>query len=266
MSYFEKVLPTYIERWPVELRRLSMESIPVPISLDEARSLGRNIIEWGECFGKAGVRDAEAVERIEDRIHKAAVLFRPGGAFVRLGSRSPKDSYEGNKHGFKVLDGKRAIKLICDVSERMSDDLQLAIAEKYPPTIWVRQFIEMGFEARCFIDRHKLISAVQYFKNNPMNDADERKNIVDQTVSFIVNKVIPVLHITSAVVDISIWRDRPPMLIEINPFFELTDPIMMSWSRPDEMRSQIMRFSRSDGVVDEPLSPPRKYGTSLNVR
>ncbi|NJO18449.1 MAG: hypothetical protein HC877_22755 [Thioploca sp.] len=88
MYYPEKVFPTYLENWPDALRELSIPQIDIPLSLEEGRALGSYIWHFKQCFGNP----AGTIDNIVTKI-KAALLHFPEGAFVRLGSRSGKDSY-----------------------------------------------------------------------------------------------------------------------------------------------------------------------------
>ena len=114
MNYFELVKPTYIENWPNALCSLSLAQVDVPLTLDEAKALGTNIMEYGETFG-----DAMAdISDIRERVAAELVKF-PKGAFIRLGSRSPKDSWLGNREGFKVRadDGKDPLRLASRITK-----------------------------------------------------------------------------------------------------------------------------------------------------
>ena len=88
----------------------------------------------------------------------------PRGAFVRLGSRSPKDSWKGHREGFRVLPGTDPLRFILDASERMHEDVMLALQHDYTPTIFVRQWVTIPrwSEFRCFMQGRKLVGISQY--------------------------------------------------------------------------------------------------------
>src|ERR1700735_4576591 len=99
-AYFDDVSPTYIENWPGALCSLSIAQADVPMTLEEAAALGRNIIDFGDAFG-AGPHN---IDSLRERT-RAAVSRFPFGAFIRLGSRSPKDSWAWHRapSGPKIL-------------------------------------------------------------------------------------------------------------------------------------------------------------------
>ena len=138
-AYFDMVKPTYLENWPLALRVLSVDQVDVPLTVKEAGDLGSNVSEWSGCSGDPPLRDISSiVAKLED-----AMGHFLEGAFVRLGSRSPKDSWLGFRKGFRCRNARKAIALLTDASERMAEDLQLAIAQDYPPHIFLREWIDV---------------------------------------------------------------------------------------------------------------------------
>jgi len=89
VDYWNTVLPTYIENWPRGLHTLSVPSIDIALTVEDANLLGANIMEFGGAFEtpKMGRDISHIRQRVTDAVEKM-----PNGAFIRLGSRSPKDS------------------------------------------------------------------------------------------------------------------------------------------------------------------------------
>ena len=234
--FFENILkPTFIENWPNSLKKLSIPGVSIPLSMKQAKALGSNIAEFGEDFG-----EKQDISWLETELDDIIKTF-PNGAFVRLGSRSPKDSYIGYKKGFKVTSGKEAVEILTDCSERIYDDLQMAIAHNYNPHIWIREWIDIPewTEFRCFMKQRKLIgiSQYQYFDIYP-EIKDEKENIEWAIKIFFSSFFVQACHLDDVVFDVfikkiptseeltNVWEVK---LLEINPFCVLTDPCMFEW-------------------------------------
>jgi hypothetical protein len=279
MNYWEIVNPTFLENWPAALHSLSIASIDIPLTVDDARRLGTNIIEFGDSFcetpeqrshneraadyanevaasgflGKGPVGEPvefikvkcvrEDIGDIRTRVQESVVKF-PNGAFVRLGSRSPKDSWEGHRHGFKASVGDDPLRFILDCSERMYEDLTLAIQHNYAPHIWVRQWmtIPRWAEFRCFMKARKLVGISQY---NYLQGESFPEIVRDaDTIRWVIaDQFFPTFkaasHLDDVVFDVwvkashqrdntRVWEVR---LVEVNPLFELTDPCLFQWGK-----------------------------------
>ncbi len=269
MTYFETVKPTFLENWPKGMMNLSFSSVPTKLSLKEARALGAEIVEWGETFGPRGML---AVDGIKDRLGKAMAFF-PNGAFVRLGSRSPKVSWNGHREGFKCRTAADAIALLTDCSERMHGDLQLALHEKYQPTIWLREWHDdLGYEIRCFVKGRRLVAASQYEYKCIADDLYEhRRSIIEAIVRYVEQDFLPVCHLEDVIVDLAVRRKvhdkHGVVLIEINPYFEHTDPCLFDWKTPRHIEAGWFRCIEpiDSCVATEPLAPPKKFTTGLGV-
>lgn len=243
-TYFERVQPTYLEAWPPALCRLSIAQVDVPLTLPEAESLGRNIIELGETFVPKGQSWEEALERdrpvmaaIEKRLDQALAVFAFGG-FVRLGSRSPKDVWFAPAH---VESGKQALDRLCDCSERIWEDLRLAVAMQYPPHIFVRQWIDIEpwAEFRCFMQDRKLVGVSQYnyLHGAVYPEIAQHQQSIEWALQMWFPDFVAACHLDDVVFDIFVkLRTRGNetqteiRLIEINPWGEFTDPCLFSWA------------------------------------
>lgn len=132
MSYFEFVKQTYIENWPAALCRLSIAQADIPLTVKEAIDIGLNMTDLCLLF-KEGDEDSVIVSDISDvrrRVVDAVNRF-PDKVFIRLGSRSPKDSYEALQNNLVTTHGDDPLRYILDASERMAEDLLLAIKNNY---------------------------------------------------------------------------------------------------------------------------------------
>ena len=76
----------------------------------------------------------------------AAVARQGGDCFVRLTSRSPKDSLRALRLGLRVADGRQALALFLEASQRCAHDLRMSLDCAIPLAIVVRPWLR--FEAR----------------------------------------------------------------------------------------------------------------------
>lgn len=240
-EYFKKVQPTYIEAWPKELCSKSIAQVDVPLTLEEAENLGSHIAEFGEAFKRTG-----DLTIINNRVNLAVASF-PEGSMVRLGSRSPKDSWlalrcESMRISFaQIITRETApLRFILDCSERMYEDLTLAIQNNYCPHIFVRQWIDIPrwSELRCFMRNRKLVGISQYYYHDPLPELidDEIREGMDWAVRKFFDDFVKVCHLDDVVFDVYVklrkrgcHREWEVRLIEINPFFEMTDPCLFDW-------------------------------------
>lgn len=254
-KYFEFVKPTYIENWPKALADLSIEQIDIPLTIDEARALGSNIAEYGEAFGPV-----QSIKAIEHRVNEAVKQF-PNGAFIRLGSRSPKDSWR-REPTMRVLSVDRItrdsspLRFMLDCSERMSDDLRLAAQNDYAPHIFVRKWInlEKWQEFRCFVKDGELVGISQYYYDQFFPVISQEADSIEWAIkawcdSYFVNAS----HLRDVVFDVVVsmrgsgairqWGVR---LLEINPFFNMTDPCLFSWDKPNDFDGSFRYVKQED--------------------
>jgi len=258
-AYFDMVKPTYLENWPLALRVLSVDQVDVPLTVKEAGDLGSNVSEWSGCFGDPPLRDISSiVAKLED-----AMGHFPEGAFVRLGSRSPKDSWLGFREGFRCRNARKAITLLTDASERMADDLQLAIAQDYPPHIFLREWIDIPAwaEFRCFVRNSQLVGISQYDyvrgMHYPEVDAN-RESVCGIIQKFFQQRFRGACHLSDVVFDVFVSPTVPGQLwgvalLEINPFLNLTDPCLFSWQDGGDLNGTFRWIGPEGTAQSEPL-------------
>lgn len=237
MDYFEQVRPTYIENWSPALASLSVAQVDVPLSKQDAISLGCSITDWGEVFRQrypAG--PFSGYERFQARFDEA-VSRLPDGCFVRLGGCSPKDSWLGHREGFRCLSGKKAFLLLTDASERVYEDLMLTLHNNYLPHVWFRRWQDIAkhLEFRCFVRNQTLIAISQYNYHDAFA-VDVDKHTVEWAVLRWLPSFYNACSLQDVVADVFVtcqthdnerrWQVK---LIEINPLFEMTDPCLFSW-------------------------------------
>lgn len=241
-NYWNIVKPTYIENWDKRLYSLSIPSIDVPLTVEDAEAIGSNMVELHELFG---INNPLPISHIIDKVDNA-IKQMPNGAFIRLGSRSPKDAWDIDPH---IYDGKMAIQRILDVSERMADDLLLAIKHDYTPHIWVRQWVDIPkwSEFRCFMRNRNLVGISQYYyMDGKFKELQETYDSIAWAITQFFSIFVNYCHLDDIVFDVYIKQlvhgneNRYEVkLIEINPFFELTDPCLFNWAEKDQWNGEV---------------------------
>lgn len=244
-TYFDKVRPTYIESWNTALAKLSVRQTDIPLNPDEVRALGLSNRKFKHWFGSNGENDRETAQvfnRLTEKIGRSLDKY-PGGAFVRLGSRSGKDSVYADLRGLRVRDADTAIKLLTGNSRRIAFDLRLALIHNYRPHIFVREWhdIPVWAEFRCFMRNRKLVGMTQYDCKNLRRCpeiAAHASRIKTAIIGFF-EKFSRAVHLEDVVFDVFVKNDSrrsipsfQVTLLELNPFFGQTDACLFDWDRP----------------------------------
>lgn len=243
-EYWDLVRPTYIENWPKGLAGLSIEQIDVPMTLAEAHALGTNIMEYAETFGLR-----ESIDDLRHRVAGAVAKF-PRGAFVRLGSRSPKDTPKFH-YGKKILTYNNPLHLLTEGSERISDDLHLAIHHQYAPHIFVRKWLDFTpwQEFRCFQKDHRLvgISQYHYLGRTHFQEIHRFLRPIKDAIVILHEVFRDVCPIADVVFDVIVeaWKgytgDKAvATFLEINPFSPHTDPCLFDWGHGGSFRGEFL--------------------------
>lgn len=246
--------PTFIESWPGVLHSLSIRSIGVPLSTEEAQTLGRSIIDWGETFETFPQNCIEVRDALIRKLDSALRAF-PLGAFVKLGSRSPKDalnwSSSHNVVNGQIKKGRDAFGTLTACSERISDDLHFQLMNDYQPWIWLREGLDLPkwSEFRCFMKDRELVGISQYFAREWFEEIAAHVEEIKQAIkAFFFEQFRSASHLDSVVFDIFVRRRQDHTLevrlLEINPFCILTDPCLFQWNELERNSSEF-RYSRA---------------------
>lgn len=285
--FFEKSKPTYIENWPKELCSLSIPQVGLKLTRDQAERLGKNLVEFGAIFYPDEKWPEEGPPQIADIVTDLETIVQrdmAGAApfFVRLGSRSPKDAFTTSP---KVNDASQAIERLCDMSERVFEDLSLALHEEYDPYIWMRQWVNLPSwsEFRCFQRDRELIGISEYDYLGPGHpEIVENAGAIEWAIrAFWSEYFLPACHLDDVIFDVYVkrlpgmsTRDIRPdtgqpsyqtfqweiKLLEINPFFNFTDPCLFDW-REDGFDGE---FRFRDYEPEEPTDKGEKYEERLS--
>ncbi len=254
-SYFKKVKPTYIENWPDGLASHSVPSVYLALKPEEVDALiVHNFMRLEDSIIPLP-RQKAVLRQLETKID-SLVKYYPSGAFVRLGSRSPKDSHFAYKNKFKYLNGQDTIKTLCD-SERVYYDLQMARYNNYTPYIVVRKWmpIEPWREFRCFIRNRRLVGISQYYKNKTYPEIQKQAKIIEQALRRKTDIVAFLLPAEDVIIDYIYKKPykankkivNETILLEVNPFLPYTDPCLFNWGKD---RFEQFEFRFLEGSMD----------------
>jgi hypothetical protein len=208
-EYFARVSPTYIENWGNGLYDLSIRQIDIPLSLQEANIFGRQIGKYRTWF-KPDKGSAVLMGRIIGQVKKAVDFF-PKGAFVRLGSRSAKDSHFARNCGLRMTRSEDAIATLTADSRRIAFDLRMAIQNDYQPHIFIREWIDIPAwaEFRCFMKNRQLVGISQYDCKNLRHCLEVlvKAEKIKLSIQEFFEEFVRVVHLDDVVFDAFVVED-----------------------------------------------------------
>ncbi|MCX7110051.1 MAG: hypothetical protein NTX45_07970 [Proteobacteria bacterium] len=156
---FQAALPYCVDAWPKAWRDLAPASEIIPLNREEMNALGSQIIGFGDWFKPSPATPLLHLARRLD----AAIARLGRSCFVRLTTRSPKDSLVALRKGMKVADGTKALALFVEGSQRCAADLRMALDCGCELGLVVRQWVEFPpwAEFRCFMQDRRWTGASQ---------------------------------------------------------------------------------------------------------
>jgi len=319
-DYWRQALPTYMGHWPGNL----LGHIPTAlIALDkrEARDLlelnmvlidskHHELAHEAEALATASIPRQVSDKQIHDALsqycqdrmqrlvgetagHVHSLVNRMADAiqdlggkiFVRLDSRSPKDSWQGHQEGFACTTAARALQLLTD-SERVYEDLSAAKAQNRSVWIALRKWVDIHKEAEfrvIYNGATKAMCVSQYhYREDWKQDSPELNPVLNPIFVMqairnlwreVGDQILESAADGSVVFDVYVKRefdlqefsivntpngrgvDVGPSgrmwltahLIEINPFMEMTDPCLFNWEK-DMFDKDEFRYKK-DGLV-----------------
>ena len=284
-DYWNQVFPTYMEHWHANLLPHTMPATMMRMTREETESLlAINFMKVEELVGDKGEeetmkqirRHRGILEDLEQRIDNAILGYGKSG-FVRLNSRSPKDSWlgVGSNGTFECRNAQHAMDLM-KTSERIYDDLANALAQDTPMFFVIRPWLDIDPHREFRIIKHREhLSVSQYFYDRiwqegavsipPIILLRELQRFVYQLGDKLPANVVLDVVVTPRfdVQSMALTRDLEGaiklsprghvsieiMIIELNPFCTFTDPCLFDWGK-DPMDHSEMRF-----LVEDPASP-----------
>ncbi|MFX0142216.1 MAG: hypothetical protein ACFFDN_51735, partial [Candidatus Hodarchaeota archaeon] len=254
---------TNIENWYDSLKSYTMETHFIPMSTELANAF---IHHYQQSKGEGKITSEEnlLLKNIKEQIDDILKKFKTpdNGAFVRLSTRSPKDSRIARKKsdkvfqeelkkgtgdensrlvaivkssilGLKVNSGKEAMELLLD-SQRIYDDLVTALqfskTEGFSQKIFVREWINIpiDMEFRGFVHKKNLNAISQYYHYLLFPNLHKDISTIEKRIKEFYNSIKDKISIESFIIDFAVLKDNV-ILIELNPFFLGTDPCLFSW-------------------------------------
>lgn len=203
-------------------RLLEIPTVFLPLTAEETAGIQANM----------GLVDVEepVMVALAAKIDGIIEKEYPEGCFIKMVSRSPKDSYFGAKISLRCQNGQEALNLLCD-SERIWDDTYL-----YSPEfscLALRQWMDMSsmLEFRLFAKEGKLQGASQYFYRDFLDGLVEHKDYFWERIREKFEEIKDYLPQDDLIVDMY-WNGEEMVVIECNPYDRDTDPCLFSWDSP----------------------------------
>jgi hypothetical protein len=226
---------TWLENWPDRISSLSFRQQGFCLDQRQSHALGRRNGIFTHCFEDVGDDCLITVVRALDD----AIAGFHSGAFVRLGSRSAKDTPTAILTSCRAWCGREVIALVTGGSHRMSFDLRLCVRNGYRPWVFLREWRDFPWwaEFRCFLCERRLVGISQYHHRHAL-PAMVRSLPLDslaQAVSPIARSLSEAFGDLDLVFDVFIAEPecRSATLIEINPWGPPTDACLFSWEHRD---------------------------------
>jgi hypothetical protein len=216
---------TWLESWPAALTALSMPHVGRPLDRREVDAL----ID----ANRDRRYDSERLWALGEWL-ETALAAMPGGGFVRLGSRSPKDTALALLTGLKAIDAAGALALLSVGSRRVLHDLCTCRDAGYAPWVFVRQWLDIQplHEFRCFIKGGEMAGVAAYH-GQPLELPESFVRRLPVLVSFCW-EVASAYRRDAFVADIAFdpGGHEKPLLIEVNPWGPPTDAGLFDWHEP----------------------------------
>ncbi|TWI71980.1 D123 protein [Bradyrhizobium huanghuaihaiense] len=219
--------PTFLENWPLGLRKLSVRQTDVRLSRMQCAGILRylKLRDIGAVDNVATNPFAinrldDAIESIRPRLNTALRSYYRG-AYLRFGSRSPKDSAHGLRYGFRVRSAQQSLAIILTSRERVRFDLAVAHLAGYQSHLFLREWINVPQwkEFRCFMLGRQLrgISQYHYTEGVTYPGIVANANDIRRSLSSFFTKFRDASHLDDVIFDVAFNESSDPILIEINP-------------------------------------------------
>lgn len=214
-----QISPFFIENWLPALRALSIQTEIIPLTPAHADTLIALINATWEGKSTHGIPTFALAGDLEP-----ALATVGGRAFVRLGSRSPKDNtgfMQPDMRPAPVYSAHHAIEAL-SYSERVTDDLTMAMSAGYSPVIAVRRWVDMPPECefRCFVSDSRISGITQYYLDGhgPSSWINRNAAGIEATLRrYLSDVLVPLSGYQSFTADLILTHDFRVTLLEVNP-------------------------------------------------
>lgn len=249
-TFWERIAPTFMENWPQAVRDRSLPVLDLQVPWDEllAAMSHTNYRKWfPNLRPNLPLHDLE--QRIEDGLDEL-----DSDGFLRLGSRSPKDSQQAKQFGLRIQHGSQGVRLLTTDSRRAAFDIRCAMDYSYMPRLFLRPWREIPdwSEFRCFIQGGEIVGISQYDYQFLGRSAEitNHATAMERVLRECLTDLLPHLPLPDVVADVILIADAAEAddatitpaalesgeygakLLELNPFIVQTDPALFSWMQP----------------------------------
>ena len=248
--------PLFLDAWPASWSACAPPTAFVALDRMQANALGAQIAGYGHWFERTSPQPLRDVAAALD----AHVAQCGHSAFVRLTSRSAKDSPHATRRGMRVTSGAAALAMFMSGSRRVASDLRFALMRNVEIAIAVRPWIafERRDEYRCFMVNGEWAGASQawHLEGERIALTQTQLRRVAVVLRRIMSTLVAAAHVRDAAFDIVLperaGNAARAVLLDANPLVDATDYALFGEkSRLDGT----LRFRTAAGDVRELALP-----------
>lgn len=228
---FSAAKTTFVDAWPKAWSDLAPGYDLVPLDRIEMNALGAQIMGFRHWFTPAST---QPLINLAHRLD-AVIAKRNRACFVRLSSRSPKDSIYALRNGLCIRDGAQALAIILEGSERCAADLRMALDYHHPMAIIVRNWIDFPpwAEFRCFMVGRCGVGASQarHLERIAYPPIADYKSKILEVLNASMKKIAAASPIDNAAFDLvfdNLQKSNHAILLDANPLLVSTDTALFS--------------------------------------
>ena len=264
-DYYRLLRETYFEDYYDLIKDFTFKSDIRILSLEEIRT----VLQANKEFTETGSSDTVDLTSVKNKIDESIAAIREVTGseckvFVRFSSRSPKDAiylleafptliqeklqelnstdiyaklhafYMASTEILAISSGSEAVDLFRK-SSRIVGDLEHCLEVSEPMNLIVREFVQFPVknELRGFVYQGSLTALTQYNRTCYFPDQLETKAEVEEKVHTFMEGFIDAMRslLESFVVDIVVDTAGQVRVVEVNPFGELADSCLFSWTK-----------------------------------
>ncbi|MCY3414165.1 MAG: hypothetical protein INQ03_21145 [Candidatus Heimdallarchaeota archaeon] len=256
-DFDEVIEKTKIESWYPSVERYTIPTWFVSLTLHQVELLIAQY-EYYQELEEFDLTDP-ALQDLIRTIDKLEGVDFEAGIFVRLSTRSPKDSkialvkgkqvlenhsdlinenqktilqMEAHKTALKVHSGEEAIQILCS-STRVYDDLKEAVEKHSPGKLIIRQWKEMRLEHefRGFVYDNTLTALTQYFHYCYFPGLKDKMGDIQRRVTKLFEEFKDKVDMDNYIIDFVV-TEKDAYLVEFNPFlYGAAEPGLFSWKQ-----------------------------------
>ncbi|MCU7850508.1 MAG: cell division cycle 123 family protein [Candidatus Thiodiazotropha sp. (ex Lucinoma kastoroae)] len=229
-AQFNYLQPYFLENGYLPCKPFTIPTILLPLNTEEAQALGQSLAIPSE--GRLDALNTTLAKAMRKLVNEEPV-------FVRLGTRSPKDVPDFRAFRGRTRLSYEAIGWLRS-SQRVADDLAACRRYGYPPTVAVREWLDIPLwsEFRCFVRKGEVVGLSQlHLHIGPAPEIIEAAAGIELAAHNFVSEFVHETKRWTCALDLFIKpgqdRDWVISLIEINPMMPLTDSLLFSWQGHD---------------------------------